>query len=199
MRDLLSKVLYGSSLPQGSNDGSQILSIRASPQDGNLFHVVPDNAPSQAPPLYSITKRDSKPNYIVSRGFPAPDNTVATAAMHVSSTTVDLSVHNQPMVLKTSGFSENFSFETPHMGKFKWKPNQLTGSSYELYDQTGRKLAKFGSAGITRMGEKQLTIFVPCDEFFTVTIVLSIVSLKELNKITEKVAGKIIGEVVGGI
>ncbi|KAM0425313.1 hypothetical protein ACHAPT_009369 [Fusarium lateritium] len=196
MRDLLNKFLYGSSLSEGANDGSRILSIRPSPDDSKLFLIIPEGAPKEAPPLYAISKRDDKPNFVVFRGPPAPENTIGTATMHFSSTTIDLSVFHQQMVVKNS-LSGNWSFETPHMGKFKWKVNQMTGSSFELYDSMDRKLAKYGGAGITRPTEKQVSVFVPCDDFFTVTIVLSIMACKELDKINEKVVGKVVNALVG--
>ncbi|KAM6524622.1 hypothetical protein FALCPG4_010231 [Fusarium falciforme] len=196
MRDLLNKFLYGSSLSEGANDGSRTLSIRPSPEDSNAFLIIPEGAPKEAPPLYTISKRDGKPNFVAYRGLPIPENIIGTATMHFTTTTIDLSIFNQHMVVKNS-LSGNWSFETSHMGKFKWKVNQMTGSSYELYDRAERKLAKYGSAGITRPMEKQVSVFVPCDDFFTVTIVLSIMACKELDKINEKVAGKLINGLVG--
>lgn len=196
MKELLNKFLHGASLPEGANDGSRILSIRPSPEDSNLFLIIQDGAPKEAPPLYTIAKRDGKPNFVAYRGAPVPENTIGTATMHFTTTTIDLSVFSQHMVVKNT-LSGNWSFETPHMGKFKWKMNQMTGSSFELYDQAERKLAKYGSAGIMRPAEKQVSVFVPCDDFFTVTIVLSMMACKELDRLNEKVAGKLINGLVG--
>ncbi|KAM5353535.1 hypothetical protein ACJ41O_000185 [Fusarium nematophilum] len=198
MKGLLNKFLYGSSLSPDAAEGSQALSIRPHPQDDKLILVLPAGSPKEAPPLYSISKSSGKPNFVVFRGgYPTPENTIATASMHMSSSTIDLSVHNQPMVVKSSQLSGNWSFDTPHMGMFKWKVNQLTGSGFELHDQSGRKLAKFGSAGITRLTEKQLQVYVPCDEFFLVTMFLSIISAKELSKIIDEVVGEVVGGVAG--
>ncbi|CAF3578060.1 unnamed protein product [Fusarium graminearum] len=198
MRELLNKVLYGSSSPQGvsSNDGSQSLVVRPHPNDDNLLIITPAGSPKDAPPLYTISKRLSNPNFILHRGFPAPENAVAVASMHISTSTVDLSVYNQPMVIKNSSMTGSWSFDT-HMGKFKWKVNQYTGTGFELYDRQGNKIAKYGNAGLMNFGEKQLSIYVPGDEFFIAMVLLSAVASKELAKIIEEVVGEVAGAVVG--
>ncbi|KAM0218165.1 hypothetical protein ACHAPQ_007681 [Fusarium lateritium] len=198
MRELLNKVLYGSSGPQGavSNNGSQVLTIQPHPQDENLLFIVPAGAPKDTPPLYTIYKRPSSSSFVMHRGQPAPDNIIAMATMHLSTSKIDLSVHNQPMVIKYSSMTGSWSFQT-HMGKFKWKVNQLTGTGFELYDQMGNKVAKYGSAGLTRFTEKQMSIYVPGDEFFTIMVVLSAVSSKALAKIIDEVIGEVAGAVAG--
>ncbi|KAJ4247122.1 hypothetical protein NW762_013260 [Fusarium torreyae] len=195
MRDLLNKVLYGSSGPQ-PNDGSQVLTIRPHPQDDKLLFIVPAGAPKEAPPLYTISKRDSNPSFVCFRGPPAPENTVAMASMHLSTSRIDLSVYNQPMVVKYRSMSGSWHFDT-QMGRFKWKVNQLTGSGFELHDQAGNKVAKYGSAGLMRIGEKQLSVYVPGDEFFVVMVLMSAVSAKELAGIIEEVVGEVVGGVAG--
>ncbi|KAF5018896.1 hypothetical protein F66182_9115 [Fusarium sp. NRRL 66182] len=198
MRDLLNKVLYGSSGPQGApNDGSTVFSIRPNSSDDLLF-ITPAGAPKEAPPLYTVSKRLTKPSFVVFRGHPSPENTIATATMHLTSSTVDLSVYNQHMVIKNSSLSGSWSFDTPNMGKFKWRVNPLTGTGFELSDQAGQKLAKYGNAGLARLGEKQLAVYVPGDEFFMVTVLLSAVASKELAKVIDKVVGEVAGA-VGGI
>ncbi|KAF4976798.1 hypothetical protein FZEAL_6579 [Fusarium zealandicum] len=200
MKDLLNKFLYGPTDPRGTagaGNGTQVFSVQPNPQDENTIFIIPAGQPKEAPPLYTISKRPSKPNFVVFRGPPTPQNTVATATMHMSSTTVDLSIYNQPMVVKNSSLSGNWSLETPQMGTFKWKVSQLTGTGFELSDGGGRKLAKYGSAGITRLMDKQLTVYVPCDEFFIVTMFLSAIACKELTKIIEEVVGEVVGGIAG--
>ncbi|KAG8676521.1 hypothetical protein FPOAC2_02604 [Fusarium poae] len=198
MRELLNKVLYGSSSPQGvsPNDGPQSLVVRPHPNDDNLLVITPASSPKDAPPLYTISKRSGNPNFALHRGFPAPENTIAVASMHISTSTVDLSVHNQPMVIKNSSMTGSWSFDT-HMGKFKWKANQYTGTGFELYDRQGNKVAKYGNAGLMSFGEKQLSIYVPGDEFFTAMVLLSAVASKELARVIDEVVGEVASAVLG--
>jgi uncharacterized membrane protein len=83
------------------------------------------------------------------------------------------------------------------MGKFKWKLNQYTGTGFELYDRQGNKVAKYGNAGLMNFGEKQVSIYVPGDGFFTAMVVLSAVASKELAKVIDEVVGEVAGAVLG--
>jgi hypothetical protein len=194
MKELLNKLLYGSS-GQGasSNDGFRV-TIQPHPQDDKLLSIVPTGAPKDAP-LYTIYKRSSS-SFVMHRGQPAPGNIIAMARIHLSTSKIDLSVYNQPMVIKHNSMTGSWSFQT-HMGKFKWKVNPLTGTGFELYDQMGNRVAKYGSAGLTRFPEKQMSIYVPGDEFFVIMVVLSAVSSKALAKIIDEVVGEVVSGVVG--
>ncbi|KAJ4123067.1 hypothetical protein NW768_010060 [Fusarium equiseti] len=198
MRELLNKVLYGSSNPQGvsANDGSQTLLIRPHPNNQDILFITPTGFPKDAPPLYTISKRLTNPSFLVHRGPPAPENIIATASMHISTSTVDMSVYNQPIVIKYSSMSGSWSFDT-HMGRFKWKPNQYTGSGFELHDGQGNKIAKYGSAGLMNFGEKQISVHVPGDEFFIVMVLLSAVASKELAGVIDEVVGEVTGALLG--
>lgn len=198
MRELLGKILYGSPSPQGTspNNGSQTLLIRPSPSNENLLLIIPTGSPKDAPPLYTISKRLTNPNFVLHRGLPAPENTIATASMHISTSTVDMSVYNQPMVIKYNSMTGSWSFDT-NLGKFKWKLNPYTGTGFELHDQPGNKIAKYGSAGLMNFGEKQVTLYVPGDEFFTVMVVLSAVASKDLIEVIDEVVGEVAGALAG--
>ncbi|KAI3584311.1 hypothetical protein IWW34DRAFT_800325 [Fusarium oxysporum f. sp. albedinis] len=181
MEKLLNKVLYGSSSPQGSSsNGSQVFNIRPHPQDDNLLFILPSNAPKESPPLYTIYKRPSSSTLLMHRGPAAPENIIASATMHLSTSRIDVSVFNQPMVIKNSSMTGSWGFHT-HMGKFKWKVNQMTGTGFELYDQNGSKVAKYGSAGWTRFGEKEVSVYVQGGEFFVVMVLFSAVVSKDLS------------------
>ncbi|KAF5679765.1 hypothetical protein FHETE_656 [Fusarium heterosporum] len=198
MKELLNKLLYGSSGPQGAptNDGTQVFAVWPHSKDNNILSIVPAGTSKEAPPLYTIHKRPSSSSFTLHHGYPAPNNIMGTATMHLSTSTVDLSVYNQPMVIKNSSMTGSWSIQT-NMGKFKWKVNQLTGTGFELYDQIGNKVAKYGSAGLARFGEKQMNIYIPGDEFFTIMVLLSAVASKELAKIISEVVGEVAGAVAG--
>ncbi|EXL74486.1 hypothetical protein FOPG_10381 [Fusarium oxysporum f. sp. conglutinans race 2 54008] len=197
MEKLLNKVLYGSSSPQGSSsNGSQVFTIRPHPQDDNLLFILPSNAPKESPPLYTIYKRPSSSTLLMHRGPAAPENIIASATTHLSTSRIDVSVFHQPMVIKNSSMTGSWGFHT-HMGKFKWKVNQMTGTGFELYDQNGNKVAKYGSAGWTRFGEKEVSVYVQGDEFFVVMVLFSAVVSKELKTIIDEVVGEVAGAVAG--
>jgi hypothetical protein len=170
--------------------------IRPHPRDGNLLFVTPVGAHKDAPPLYTISKNPSNPTFVTYRGPLASENTVAMASLHLSTSKVDLSVCGQSLTIKNNPLSGSWSFET-YMGKFKWKVNQLTETGFELHNQMGRKVAKYGSAGLTRLTEKQLAIYEPGNEFFIVMVLLSAVASKELAKIIDGVVGEVVGAVAG--
>ncbi|KAK7408715.1 hypothetical protein QQX98_009131 [Neonectria punicea] len=199
MKGSISNFLSGSSTQKPSNPGSQVLHIRPSPHDSKLLVVHPVGYPKDAPPMYSIkVSQSSKPNVVVSRGLMSPQSTVGHAIFHMFfSTTSELSVRGQPIPLKASHFSGKFTMDVPGIGRFKWKPNQLTGTSFELYDGAGMKLAKLGSAGLLAFGEKKLELMVPCDDFFLDLVLLSAMSVKEMSKIATEAVGEASSAVVG--
>ncbi|CAG7559512.1 unnamed protein product [Fusarium equiseti] len=179
MRELLNKVLYGSSNPQGvsANDGSQSLLIRPHPNNEDILLVTLTGFPKDAPPLYTISKRPTNPSFLLHRGPPAPENIIATASMHISTSTVDMSVYNQPMV--------QVETESVHWIRV-W-----------LHDGQGKKIAKYGSAGLMNFGEKQVSVYVPGDEFSTVMVLLSAIASKELAGVIDEVVGEVTGALLG--
>ncbi|KPM44543.1 hypothetical protein AK830_g1977 [Neonectria ditissima] len=196
MRGTISNFLSSTEKP--SNPGSQIFQIRPSPHGHGLLVVHPAGYPKDAPPMYCIkVKPSSKPNVVLSRGPMSPQTTVGHARFHFFSSTTELFVRGQPVPLKASTFSGKFTMDIPGMGKFKWKPNQLTGTSFELFDGAGRKLAKLGSAGLLAFGEKKLELMVPCDDFFLDLVLLSAISVKELSKIAGEAASGATEAVIG--
>lgn len=198
IRSLFNRLLDGSSLPSDAPEGSQAFDIRPDAKNDNIIFISPAGTDKQAPPLYTVLKNSTgDPYYIVHRGPAVPQNTIATASIHLSTTTVDLSILHQPLHMKMNSLSGSCTIDTPHMGRLKWKVNKLTGRGWELMDGSDQKIAKFSSAGLKRFGEKQLFIFIPSDEFTLVLIALSVMSGKALSDIIEEIAGEVSGAVGG--
>ena len=89
--------------------------------------------------------------------------------------------------------SGNHTVDSPRLGRLKWAVSQFGSSSLELKDDAGTRLAKYGSASF--MGDKQLEIFVPCDDYFIGLVLLSAMACSVLNKIEKKVAVEVLGAV----
>ena len=78
------------------------------------------------------------------------------------------------METKQSSTSGSFRLDCPPMQDFKWKVNQLTGSSLELCDPFGQRLARIKKSGLLGSdGGQKLEIFNPCDNYFVDMAVLS--------------------------
>lgn len=199
MRNLLHQLVSGSS--EGSNKSDsrgQVLTIRQSPTVPDQTVIHPDGYPADAPPLYCISTSASKiTQMVITRGFPDPNNTntIGFANVHLTRP-IDLYLHGRPMSMKMSSMSGNFSLSSPS-GQFKWKPSQMSGSSLYLYDHAGLKLAKYGSSGFPGFSEKQLELYVPCDEYFVELVILSAVVAKDVSKAIEEGVAEAVGAVAG--
>ncbi|KAH7121895.1 hypothetical protein B0J13DRAFT_159584 [Dactylonectria estremocensis] len=163
---------------------AQEFRIRKSPHDSKLLVVHPAGYAKDAYPLYCIKPSSKKPNVIVSRGPMSPATTVGFATLHSFSSKIDASVRGQAIPMKGSAFSDKFTLNVPHLGTFKWKESFFSGS-LELYDSSGQKLAKLGSAG-TFSSEKKLELMVPCDDFFMDIVVLSGIAARQATKNAEE-------------
>lgn len=199
MRNLFNQLISGAQGSAKNSASNNVFSIRPSPMDSSTTLIHPAGYPVEAPPLYTITNNDShKPHLTIWRGYPMPDgsNIIGTANYHFTKSP-DLSIHGRHVPLKMSTFSGNFTFTWLPTGKLKWKPNQLGGSSMYLYDQTGLKLAKYGSTGFPGLGGKQLEIFVPCDAYFVELALLSGIVARDMNKAVEQGIAEAAGAVAG--
>ncbi|KAH7121410.1 hypothetical protein EDB81DRAFT_813901 [Dactylonectria macrodidyma] len=163
---------------------AQEFRIRKSPHDSKLLVIHPAGYPKDAYPLYCIKPSTKKPNVTVSRGPMRPDTIVGYATLHSFSSKIDASVRGQPLPMKESTFSDKFTLEVPHLGTFKWKQSMFSGT-LELFDSSGQKLARLGSAG-TFSSEKKLELMVPCDDFFMDIVVLSGMAARQATKNAEE-------------
>ncbi len=109
-----------------------------------------------------------------------------------------MSLRGQPMRMKMSQLSGNFTLECPSIGRLKWHVNKLTGSPLELRDDSGITLAQFKSAGFPGSGEKKLEILVACDDFFVDLVLLSVMIAKAMAEAMLKAASEV-AEAAGGV
>lgn len=100
------------------------------------------------------------------------------------------------MRLKESQLSGNFNLDAP-IGRFKWVVGKILGSSMELRDSSGTKLALLRSAGFPGSGERKLEIFIQCDNALVELMMLSGFAAKEVQKDAEKVASEVAQAVAG--
>lgn len=101
------------------------------------------------------------------------------------------------MRMKMNELSGNFTIDSPSAGKLKWHATGLTGSSLELRDASGMKLAQLRSGGFPGSGERKLEVYVPCHQAFLELIVLSGFAAKSLSSSVNDVVGEVIGGVAG--
>ncbi|KAH7348315.1 hypothetical protein BKA65DRAFT_500355 [Rhexocercosporidium sp. MPI-PUGE-AT-0058] len=193
MSKIISRLL--SSTASGSPAFSTF-SIRSSPHLPDYLVVHPIGYPADVPPLFTIVTSQSKPNVSIFRGHPDPANKLGDATMHTFSSSIDLSHRGHMGKLKTNSLSGNFTLQSP-AGKYKWVPGQITGSSLELRDGSGTKIATLKSAGFPGSGERKLDLFIPCDDMFVELIVLSGMAAKTSQKQTEEAAAEIAQAVAG--
>jgi hypothetical protein len=198
MTELVSRLLASKSLSHHHNNPPRVLHLRQSENNPNLTTVNPANDMKNASPLYSvIISEKAKPNVLIYRGDPDARNITGRANFHSMSSTADLALGGHQMSLKMSQTSGNFSLGGAPFGKLKWKVNQLTGGSLELYDSSGVKLALMKSTGLLGMGVKKIEILVPCNDLFVDLIVLSGMSAKAYKRAMDDAAAEVIDAIAG--
>lgn len=170
--------------------------LRSSPMDSSNIVVHPLGYPADVPPLYTIVTSHSKPHVSVFQGYPDPRYKIGDATMHTFSSMTDVSLRGQRMRLKESQLSGNFNLDAP-IGRFKWVVGKILGSSMELRDSSGTKLASLRSAGFPGSGERKLEIFIQCDNTLVELMVLSGFAAKKVRKDAEEVVSEVVQAVVG--
>ncbi|KAJ9643227.1 hypothetical protein H2204_002123 [Knufia peltigerae] len=179
-----------------NNDSNQRFVLRPCPADPNLTLIHPRGYPVDAPPLYTVIISSDKVSLY--RGYINPAGLIGTTSTSSVSHSAALTVHNQKIPMKMNQLSLSFSFQWPPAGTLKWKADQLTGSSLELSDGSGRKLAKLkSSSGMMGSGEKGFEINVACDEQFLNLIILSGLAAKVGTKKNNEAASEVIQAIVG--
>ena len=121
------------------------------------------------------------------------------ADFSLSSTKINMMLRGRPIQMKQSNVSGNFSLDVPSMPLLRWKVNQLTGGSLQLFDESGVKLAKIGKSstlGGSDAGQK-MEMFVLADDFFVDLCVISGFAAWTLNRTTNKVVGEVVQAMAG--
>ena len=160
-----------------SNQVSQVLTFRPSPDDQNVTLIQREGHHRDTTPLYTITtSKTINPNIRISRvvaiSTDLQKNVIGGASLHSLSSTIDLYLHGQSIKMKPSSLSGSYNFIYPPTGKMKWKYN-LMGTALELFDsRADQKLARY-KLKFSGNGGKRLEVLVPCDNFFLDLIVLS--------------------------
>lgn len=170
---------------------ARVLSIRTSKQDGNLILIHPANIPPDAPPQFTVT---SSP-VVMYYGHPSNNHVAGTVTSSTWSSTTQLTVRGQPMSMKKSSTTGHNTIECS-MGMFKWKStSELSGSSISLFDSQGTRLAKLKTVGLG--GEKQLEVFVNCDDYLLEIMLVSGVAAKKIAKAETEAAIEVLQAVAG--
>ena len=123
------------------------------------------NHPANAPPLFSIKLSDGmsmsrEPDMILSKD----GHIIGDASTSLSSSNIKVTLRGHQMEMKQSFSSGDYKLRAPPMQDFKWKSNNLTGSSLELCDPSGHKLARIKKS--VQADEQKMEIFVTCDDYF---------------------------------
>ena len=199
MNSLVSKLLPNSAAmhaPSEEGSSGHVFSFRQSPSDSNCTVIQPMGTHQDAPPMYSIIRsKHSKPNVVVFAGDRSSHNMLGDARFSSLSSKTKLTLRGQPLIMKRSELTGNFTVDDAHWGKLKWHTNQLTGRSLELRDRSGQPLARLKALGFPGSGQKKLEILVPFDKQFLDMVVLTGAVAKALEK--TEVAELV--EVFGGI
>lgn len=163
-----------------STKRNEALSLRQSAVDPTLTTV--HLAGNMSPLFSTILSPNAKPDVIMFQGFPRSGNKIATATFSSLTTTTTLSIRGYVIHMKMSQLSGNFTLEYSTVGTLKWKLNHLRGSTLELFDSSGHKLARIKSAH-PGSEDKKLEILTSCDSIFLELIILSATVAKTLTKL----------------
>lgn len=162
-----------------SNKGNEPLSIRKSAVDPTLTTV--HLAGNMSPLFSTVRSLNTKPDIVMFQGFPRSGNKIASATFSSLTTTTTLSIRGYVIHMKMSQLSGNFILEYPGIGTLKWKLNHLRGSTLELFDTSGSKLARIKSAH-PGSEDTKLEIHTFCDPIFLELIIISATVARTLTK-----------------
>ncbi|CAI7594444.1 unnamed protein product [Penicillium discolor] len=155
-------------------------SLRSALWDSTKTLVHPSEYPTEAPPMYSITSKDSAPNVVVFRGWgEGPWDIIGDARLPSLSSKIHLAFYGQPIHMRLNELSGSFTFESPATGQLKWKLDML---------------AKLRPG---KSGEKVLEILVSHDSRFFELVLLSGWTARTMNKSVTEATGEILSSVVG--
>jgi hypothetical protein len=198
MNELISHFHSTSSLDQNKTAPSRVLCFRASPHDPNHIVVHPIDYPVDVPPLYTlISSKTAQPNLMIFQGSPDSTNLIDDTSFHSLSSKTDLTIRGQGIRMTLNQLTGNFSLESPTAGNLKWNVGKIMGSSFTLKDNTALKLAHLRSSGFPASEERELEIFVNCDDRFLELVVVSGIAAKMFAKEANEVASEIIKAVAG--
>jgi hypothetical protein len=153
---------------------------------------------SQVPVFATKTSTHQKPNLHIARILPNGDQVpFATATFSSSSGTIKISMGGQEITVKTNlnSGSGSKSFLSPQ-GEMKWKPT-MSGTGYELFDQSKAKIAKYKTTSDSGMGEPKLEIFVPLDDSLVDMVVVTAVANHKMEEKEGKQVLKFLRHVAG--
>lgn len=180
---------------QLSNNVSQIqtLHVRPSANQSGAKLIEREGPYGQRTLLYTmITSKSSKPNIQLSRVSPdaLSQTVIGEAIFHLTSCSVDLSLHGRPISMKES-LSGNRSFTWPPVGKLKWAKNSM-GTALELIDGTGFKMARCKD-------KKKIEVLIQCDDYLLDAIVLSgMAASRAQDDGAVDAVMEVVGSLVGG-
>jgi hypothetical protein len=178
----------------------RVYSLQPSPRDEEVTAIYAQGYHPDTPPLYSVLSSQYRnPNVSVYRGGPISQSSVAigTAKLSMLSSGIELSLNGQRMHMKKSQMVESFSVENSVIGKLKWKPNEWIDGLWELFHNSGFKMAQLKIGGPFRSGEQKLEILCACDHFIADLIVLSGMVAKAQAETTEEVAVEVFKGLAG--
>ncbi|RGP81173.1 hypothetical protein FLONG3_710 [Fusarium longipes] len=107
---------------------------------------------------------------------------------------MDVSLRGQQFSIRNSMTATKFVVESPSYGRLEWKGNSFLGSGLSLFKTSGEKIATVKSGGILNRQEKQLLVFIPCDESFIEMVLLTAVASLKLDKRADELAYKLLSD-----
>lgn len=180
---------------QNITNGGQanVLSVHKSFLKHGHFDILPYGLNYAQTPLYHVKlSKTSKPHITLWKN----NIEVYTARLHSFSSKIDVFTHGQPMTLSESNLSGNITIHHPQQGDLKWKISQLSGTSAELIDPRGMKLAAIKSNHMPGMGEKKIELMVQFDPMFLDMVLGSAMTVMMQMKALSEAMGEIAGAAV---
>jgi hypothetical protein len=172
--------------------------IRPSPKDSSVLLVHASGESISTEPSYFI--RTSKKHIEYHRvEVDGNSSQIGEATVHQwSSSSADVALNGRPVKMAISSNSGHTKFEMPLLGEMKWKEDHNTGSGLILCDDTGRKIAKYGSAGhFPGTGCKKLELLISVDMATVEEIVFAAVLAKAVNKAANEAISKVLKPFIG--
>ncbi|KAH7235476.1 hypothetical protein BKA59DRAFT_484808 [Fusarium tricinctum] len=194
MNELTNKLFGGTSYLASSTklETTHHLILRRSSQDSQITDVSSINQPQNAMAVYTI--QTTKKTIILYRGEPNPQHKVGECKTAFMGLSMDVTLYDSRFSIRNSTTATKFIVQSPNYGRLEWKGDSLLGSGLSLYNASDEKVATIKSGGIMNHSEKQLLVFVHCDEYFLEMVLLTAVAAMKLDKRADEIAYKLLGE-----
>ncbi|EPE24987.1 hypothetical protein GLAREA_11568 [Glarea lozoyensis ATCC 20868] len=178
------------------------------PESTPIFKIIfkPDNRDSHITSIHLAHSPNPTPLFIVrTQWFHKPNTILFCNGAEIGHATFPnfrhttvITYQGQSFPMRVSGLTGYQSFDAPILGRLKWQPAIMVGSTIELKDSYGNKLGRFKPADIPgTTKEKMLELYFATDEYNLGLLVLTVMAAAA--QVPKGDAAGAVGDVVSAV